>query len=206
MGSVFGKSGVEEAAFEVVRAAGSYEIRKYPPLLVAETFYDNDSNAFRALAGFIFGKNSKQASDPEKIAMTAPVMITNPAKETIAMTAPVMITNPVKENIAMTAPVVIQERKMMFVMPKEFTMENIPKPTDPRVTLHQQPGETLAVLKYSGWAPPAGTQEKQRELEEALKKDNVKLKEGAIPRLAQYNPPWTLPFLRRNEIMLPVEV
>jgi hypothetical protein len=156
---------------------------------------------FRTLAGYIFGKNHvRNGTQVEKIAMTAPVMT-----EKIAMTAPVMT-----EKIAMTAPVMTEKEsssdavKMSFVMPSKYTsVADLPLPDDPAVQLIQVPEQTFAVLTFSGGSIDVET--KSAELLDLIKDDSdVQVVKDAKPTLARYNPPWTLPFLRTNEIFLPV--
>ena len=112
------------------------------------------------------------------------------------------------QSIAMTAPV--QETmggndgEMAFTMPSEYSMEALPNPKDERVSLRHVPERTVAVIVFSGRASDAKAQTKWEELSNALAEAGVRTSGG--PFLNQYNPPWTLPFLRRNEVMVEIDV
>jgi hypothetical protein len=140
------------------------------------------NEGFRLIAGYIFGANKPNA----KIAMTAPVE--QQAKQTIAMTAPV--TQQSRD----------RSWTVRFIMPKSWTMETLPKPTDDRVKLVPLPSKQMVVIRFSGVANDALIATKTSELRQYAA-DN-KLSVRGEPVLAFYNPPWTLPFFRRNEIML----
>ena len=162
---------------------------------------------------YIFGKNqtkanrSDDAKSNEKIAMTVPVTM-EPASEKIAMTVPVtMEPKPgSSEKIAMTAPVTMETQKtspgqwrMYFVMPSQYTLANLPTPTNPEVKLREIPPQKKAVITYTGFNSEEKTQEKAQELRTWLKAK--KIAPTSEPQLARYNPPWSIPFLRRNEVM-----
>jgi hypothetical protein len=182
---------VEEPAFKTVLSDGDFEVRDYPGLIVAEVTVTGEqkeaaSKGFRLLAGYIFGANKRRQS----IAMTAPV-----AQE------------PVSEKIAMTAPVTqIQNAGawiVRFTMPSAYTMEALPEPNDPKVLLRRLPAARLAVLRFSGLASRGDVDAKSIELLTAAKAHQLRAS-GPVT-LAQYNPPWTLWFMRRNEVMIAVE-
>jgi hypothetical protein len=111
------------------------------------------------------------------------------------------------QEIAMTAPV--QETltegpaEMAFTMPASYQWEDLPNPADPNVSLVRVPGRLMAVVRFSGWATAARVEEHQQLLQMALA--NGQVNAVGTPKLNQYNPPWTLPFLRRNEIMLEID-
>ncbi|MDB4426420.1 heme-binding protein, partial [bacterium] len=146
-GSVFGiRSGYEEAAHEVLFDDGKFEVRQYEDALVARTVTTGDlgeagSAAFRRLGGYIFGKNVTRDS----VAMTTPVFqeevetSDEPESESIAMTTPVFQEEPAEGTWVQT-----------FVLPREYTMETLPVPTDPNVELAVLPGLKVAVVRYSG--------------------------------------------------------
>lgn len=119
--------------------------------------------------------------------------------------------------IAMTAPVLSGTSTMQFILPKEFTqISEIPVPNDPNVTIRQIPGRTVAVLTYSGWNNVDLEKVKYQTLSDLLHKDgllndkkNDKTDAGNAPngdsqeapyQVAQYQPPFTLPWFRRNEV------
>ncbi len=185
----------EEPKFESLRKEDNVEIRLYAPLIVAETVVDGDmdsatSQGFRRIASYIFGDNAR-------IAMTAPVVAEPQGKsEKIAMTAPVSIEPQGEDGKRMAG---AQRWRIHFVMPSQYTMATLPKPLDPQVTLREIPARTYAALTYTGFNGENAVQEKTDELLDWLKAQSIET--VGKPQLARYNPPWTLPFLRRNEIL-----
>jgi hypothetical protein len=182
------KRGVEEPAFEVVSRDGEVEVRRYEPTVVAVTLVEGEREAainegFRRLAGYIFGKNRSK----QEIAMTAPVSATR--SEKIAMTAPVSAT-PAGPGIY----------RVTFTMPPGSTLESLPEPEDPRVVLEAVPARDLAAVRFSGWARTAAIEEHTALLVAWAERTGHEL-DGA-PTLAQYDPPFTMPLLRRTEILV----
>lgn len=182
---------VEEPPFTSVLQDGDFEVRDYPPLVVAEVTVtgaqkEAASKGFRLLAGYIFGGNKQQ----QKIAMTAPVD-QQPAGEKIAMTAPVT-------QIADADRWIVR-----FTMPHSYTLDTLPQPDDPQVQLKTLPAQRFAVLRFSGLAAKEDVDAKFAELVAATKARQLRVVGPAT--LAQYSPPWTLWFMRRNEVMLPVD-
>ena len=190
MGSVAIVARVEQAKYTVTAEREGYEVRRYERCVVAETAMptlsmSDRSTAFRAIAGYIFGGNEARQS----IAMTAPV---------------VMNAAPASEKIAMTAPVVMGAGTMQFVMPSQYkTVADLPTPKDPRVTLREQPAVTTAALRFSWYATPERVEEASSALKTLLWRDN--LKATSAPRLASYDPPFSIPFLKRHEILIDIE-
>jgi hypothetical protein len=181
---------IEEPPFAVESKTDEYEIRKYDKVLVAETiveaqFEDAGNQAFRILADFIFGNNRSQT----KISMTAPVT-QQPASEKISMTAPVTQT-------AQSGGFLVQ-----FVMPQQYTLETLPEPVDQRVKIREIPGRRVAVYRYSGSWSEAKYQEELSKFRDALKRDQ--LSASSEPILSRFNSPFSLWFLRRNEIWVEV--
>lgn len=194
---------IEEPKYDVIQTDGSFEIRKYSPILIAETFVDGDmdeasSKGFRLIADFIFGNNQVTDSNASsKIAMTAPVTA-EPVSKKIAMTAPVTAEPQSFESNMQAA----KKWRIHFVMPSQFTLANIPKPKNDAVTLRDVPSKFFVVHSYSGFNSLARIQAKT---DEALEWANRKaLKVLGQPQLSRYDPPWTLPMFRRNEIMVEV--
>ena len=182
----------EEPAFTVAFHEGEFEVRDYPALVVAEVSVsgsrDEASNAgFRLLAGYIFGGNTRRQS----IAMTAPVVQERASGETIAMTAPV--TQSGEEGAWI----------VRFTMPNNYTLETLPTPNDARVRLVPMPAARYAVVRFSGLSRPADVERRTATLREFMARRQ--LRAAAPPSLARYNPPWTLWFMRRNEVWIPVE-
>lgn len=186
---------IEEPKFESLRKADNVEIRRYVPVIVAEAIVDGDMESasgrgFRLIAGYIFGNN-------ERIEMTAPVVVEpQSVSEKIAMTMPVSIEPQIAEDSKMAG---AQRWRVHFVMPSEYTLDTLPKPLNPEVKLRQIPGKTYAALTYSGFNSETKAQERADELLGWLKAHDIKT--IGKPQLARYNPPWTLPMWRRNEIL-----
>ena len=179
---------VEEPAFHLRLRDGAFEVRDYPPLTVAEVTVDGDqtqaaSRGFRLLAGYIFGGNARRQS----IAMTAPVAQI-----------------PSAENVGAAAADTETAGRWVvsFTMPKSYVLETLPEPKDARVRLRRAPPTRVAVLRFSGLAHKEEVQSKAREL--AAWVQRRRLRTVGPVSLAQYDPPWTLWFLRRNEVMIPV--
>ena len=182
---------VEEPAFTTVMKEGKFEVRDYPALIVAEVIVSGRqkeaaNKGFRLLADYIFGGNKRRQS----LAMTAPVA-QQPASEKIAMTAPVTQIQNGETWI------------VRFTMPSEYTLDTLPEPNDAKVQLRRLPPERFAVLQFSGLARPDDVAEKSEALIALTTAKNLRTI-GNVS-LAQYNPPWTLWFMRRNEVMIPVE-
>ena len=186
---------LEKPEYEILYEDGNIEYRLYKPYLVAQTEvsmgnnYNSASNeGFRRLFKYITGSNTSEVD----IAMTAPVQMSmDDSGQEIDMTAPVQQIE--DENFLQVA----------FMLPSKFDMKNAPVPTDERVTIKQIPSRIMAVIRYSGrWT------EKNRSKYEYRLRENLELHAiTAVSRVetAAYNPPFTPPFMRRNEIMLEVE-
>jgi hypothetical protein len=186
----------EQPRYEVLQRYDEFELRRYMPYIVAETtvsgdFDDVGNEAFRILAGYITGKNRSN----ETIAMTAPVSQTpaEDAGEKIAMTAPV--TQTPQENAKDTY-------VFSFMMPSQYTLETLPRPTDPRIRLRQIEGRVMAVRDYSGTWSTRRYRQQEATLLAAVQ--TTGLRPVGPPVFARYNSPFTLWFLRRNEVLLEV--
>ena len=181
----------EEAKYAVLEKDGHFELRQYEPCIVAETLVDGDfdevGNAgFRRLFRYISGDNQTKLP----ISMTAPV--------TQEMRS---------EKISMTAPVTQQKTgndwSIAFVMPAEYRMDTLPIPTDARITLRAIPARLVAVITYSGTWSKSRYEEHKALLDNMMSKR--KLKAAGEYIYARYNPPFTPWFMRRNEVLVPVE-
>lgn len=201
MGMVFGKINVETPNYQVIKTSPDYEIRQYPPSVIAEFTYDpsefkgNKDGGFTVLANYIGALGSPQNKKPEKIAMTAPVITKSTDKsEAIAMTAPVVT----KEN---------ENNKMVtmeFILPSKYRKaEEVPQPLDERVKIREEGEVKYGVVKFSGVASDSVVEEKVGKLKEKLESDGYKVIGDFV--LARYNPPFTLPPFRTNEVMIPIE-
>ncbi len=189
---------IEEPKYEVRTSQAPFELRHYAPTLIAQTLVEGDmdeasNKGFRLIADFIFGNNlAADSEQAAKIAMTAPVTV-EPQSSKIAMTAPVTI-EPQSGSV--------QQWRIHFVMPSQYTLANIPKPKNSAVTLHELPSKYFVVHRYSGFNTVARVQEKTDETLAWAKQQSLKV--VGTPQLSRYDPPWTLPMFRRNEIMVEV--
>ncbi len=188
--SLFGVGSEEQPNYKILAKEDNKEIRQYDSYIIAKTtvagsFKDAQSKGFRILAGYIFGKNKSQ----QKIAMTAPV-VQKSESEKISMTAPVVISP--NENKTWT---------MTFSMPSKFTLETLPVPTDERVKIEKVQGKLVAALTFSGFWNESINAKKSQELTDWMK-GYKEYQFSSAPMFAGYNPPWTLPFLRRNEMLI----
>ena len=189
---------IEEPRYEVSISQAPFELRHYAPTLIAQTIVEGDMDAasnkgFRLIADFIFGNNlAANSEQAAKIAVTAPVTV-EPQSSKIAMTAPVTIEPQLGS---------AQQWRVHFVMPSQYTLANIPKPKNSAVTLDELPSKYFVVHRYSGFNTEARVQEKTDEALAWAKQQSLKV--VGTPQLSRYDPPWTLPMFRRNEIMVEV--
>ena len=176
----------EEPKYEVAAKHEGFEVRTYAPRIVAEVQVKGDAKAassagFRLLADFIFGNNT--------------------AKAEVAMTAPVDRS----QNIAMTAPVDRSKTKdtwtIAFTMPSKYTLKTLPQPNNDRVKIREVPSTRFAVMRFSGNPNEESVQKRMKALE-TLVGDAGYSTAGKPPVYARYDPPWTISFLRRNEVFL----
>jgi len=182
-------SNVEQAKYVVVEQNNNIEIRDYAPMIVAETEVSGTrekaiGEGFRMIADYIFGNNSTT----QKVSMTAPV--TQQGREKIAMTAPVT-----QQGDGNTW-------RVHFVMPASHSMHTLPKPNNPAVKLKEIGAKRYAVIRFSGMAGEDSLKHHTEELSEFI--TARKLKSLSAPTYAFFNPPWTLPFSRRNEVMVEI--
>ena len=193
--SIVGIRTAEEASYHLLAKDDRIEIREYGELVVVETDVDASYEeagriAFKKLFGYISGENGSQS----KIAMTAPVM----SREGRALDG---------EKVAMTSPVIGEKQgqgwRYSFVLPANFTLENAPVPSNPEVKLAVIPRKKVAAIRYSGTWKERAMREKSEQLIDWIQRNG--LERLSTPRSAGYDPPWTLPFLRRNEIMIDVK-
>lgn len=193
--SVFGvRSGYEQPPYEVVEEIGdAIEVRRYGARVAAESRVetaDRDEgmdDAFMLLFDYITGANQTEAS----IAMTAPVETAQTSEE-IAMTVPV-------ESARNDDGILY----MRFFLPAEYNAETAPRPTDPKVSIVALPEQTFATLRFTGLGSESSVTAKKQELLASL--DGTPWRPTAKPVALFYDPPWTIPFLRRNEVAVAVE-
>ncbi|WP_426040505.1 SOUL family heme-binding protein [Brevundimonas sp. TWP2-3-4b1] len=188
------RSGTEEPAYQSVATVGEIDIRLYGERIAAQTEVTGNSDAarnqgFRRLAGYIFGGNAQRAS----IAMTAPVSQAGTGgSQTIAMTAPVAQT-----------PSGVDRWTVQFFMPAAYAMAELPVPNDPTVELVVVPAETYAVVRFSGVGSVRAVETHKAQLLAGLAGSGWTVR--GEPVVWFYDPPWTLPPMRRNEVAIRVE-
>lgn len=183
-------SNVEHPKYTLVSEQDAIEVREYAPIIIAEVQVEGErqeaiNQGFRLLADYIFGNNSVE----QEVAMTAPVQ--QQSHQEIAMTAPVQ-----QQAIG-------DAWRISFVMPSEYTMESLPKPNNDAVALKDIVSKKYAVIQFSGTSSKDNVMRHEKQLERYIAGNNINAL--SLPIYAFYNPPWTLPPLRRNEVMIEVE-
>jgi hypothetical protein len=171
---------VTEPPYTLVKNEPPFEVRDYGVLTVAETFVEGDfdiagSLGFRRVAGYIFGKNQNAKGESEKIAMTAPV----------------------------TMEAQNQRWRMHFVMPQGMVLATLPKPLDASVQLRELPAQRMAAVRFGGMTTAASIERHTQLLKDWLGRNNLAYDDR--PQLARYNDPFTAPWNRRNEILIPLK-
>ncbi|MGY3450811.1 SOUL family heme-binding protein [Bradyrhizobium sp. USDA 4353] len=176
-------SRVEHPKYDIVSRDGDYEIRAYAPMIIARAEVQGArkpaiEEGFRIIGGYIFGANQGKA----KIAMTAPV-------QQQATTPPAAGDETTSDRWSVS-----------FVMPSNWSLDTLPPPADNRIKLTPVPAQRMIALTFSGSYSDGILADKTRELREYAQRKGLTV--SGAPLLAFYNPPWTLPMLRRNEVML----
>ena len=198
----------EEPKYTILSQTDEFELRRYGEQLAAQTWVSGDQNeasrkGFKILADYIFGNNTASNGESRKISMTAPVAMKFEAKQSDTKK------NGASQKIAMTAPVSIKQEhqqqtddkwRVQFTMPSQYTMQTLPKPNNPNIEIVEVPAQTYGVIKFSGLAGAEKVAAKTEELQSWMQAQKLTI--TGTPELARYNPPWTLPFLRRNEVMI----
>ena len=183
---------IEEAKYKAIKKDNNFEIRDYVTHIIAETVVEGNledagSKAFKKLFRYISGENRSR----DKMAMTAPVS-----------------QKPMREKIKMTAPVAQQRDKeswvVSFMMPSTYTIETLPEPEDSKVILRQVPAQRMAAVRYSSFWSEKGYLRNKAELESWIHRMGLTIM--GDPIWARYNPPFMPWFLRRNEILIRVDV
>lgn len=170
----------KEPKFSLVQKSGNFEVRDYPAMLIAEVLVTGamaqaSGKGFRAIADFIFGNNISLDGGSLKIDMTVPVVISKRK----------------------------DDWSFYFVMPSEYSLETLPKPNNSQIKIKNLKNRKCAVLKFSGSVTEEKLNSKTAELISWINSKNLNM--TGVAQLARYNPPWTLPFLRRNEIIIEID-
>ena len=187
------RSGTEEPQYKLVATVGSVQIRQYAPRLTASVTLKGDeiqtrSQGFTRLAHYIFGANTNDTS--------------------ISMTAPVVQAAAKGGKIAMTQPVTQAEQSpgiwtISFFMPAKYTRSNLPKPVDPSIIIGEAEAQTFGVWRFSGIPDAQRVARAAGQLLTALSKSNWQPQDSPVAWF--YDPPWTIPWLRRNEVAVLVK-
>ena len=191
--SVVGVRALEEPIYQTQMQEGNFEIREYASYLVAEVFMEGEDfdeasgDGFRILADYIFGNNLSRSASVQMAGKA------EAASENIAMTAPVQMDQGEQPD----------QWRMAFSLPSKWNLETAPVPNDQRVNLREILPERMVVLQFSGRMGARDLEEKEQELRQWATKQGITVV-GSV-RTARYDPPWTLPFLRKNEVQLRVE-
>lgn len=171
---------VEEPSYRVLLAESPFEHRLYTEFVVAETELTGDfdtasRNGFRRIASYIFGENALATGESKKIAMTAPVTV--------------------EENG--------NGWRLHFVMPATEKINTLPKPKNAEVRLRRIPEHEMVTVRFSGWTTRAAIQQQTEQLTAWAAKKNLRIAGSA--QVARYDDPFTLPWRRRNEILIPID-
>jgi effector-binding domain-containing protein len=167
---------VDSISYTILKKSNNFEIRQYPPLVVASTTSEKGTTAFNLLFNYISGNNKSR----EKISMTAPVFSS--------------------EKIPMTSPVISKGNYMAFSLPSTYSLDTAPSPINPRVNIEFIPKRTLAIIRFSGKTNEARINKYSQKLKGRVKIEQLSTKGPII--LLRYNSPFTPGFLRRNEVAI----
>jgi len=192
--SLLGKKTTEQAPYKLLNKDGSFEIREYPSIILARVKNSGEvkvsqSESFRELFNYISGENISQ----QKISMIAPVLIKQELEKESA-----------SEQISMTAPVLIKNNEMSFVLPSKYSFQSVPKPKSDKIEIAELKGAKRLVYTFSGILNPKNVEKSKSKLFKYIDQKNLKTLPSTLYS-AGYNPPWTLPFLRRNEILIELQ-
>jgi hypothetical protein len=193
--SVVGQSNVDTAPYTLLKSDDTekIEVRNYDSMVLVSTSMSGKkgNSAFKTLFNYIGGDNEGAA----EISMTAPVITDD--KKTVVKGA----------KISMTAPVFMNESAdtalMSFVMPAGFTLETTPKPTNTDVIISELKDYKVAAIQFSGTLSNSNVEKHTAVLKNWIAANGYTAISGALK--AGYNSPFTLPMMRRNEVLIEVE-
>lgn len=187
--------GVKEPAYKVLAKKDGYELRKIQPYLTAHvdvvgSYEEATNKGFKILYSYISGNNNLQ----ECLRLTAPMLHEECKKGA---------------SIPMMAPVIIEDEKLSeshrisFVLPKNYTLATAPQPRDQRIVLEEEAARTIAVYRFTWYPSVKRVEQEKAAFIKMLKRDGLCVRSGIS--LARYNPPFALPFLMHNELIVSVE-
>ena len=183
-------SNVEKPDYKVIQSEQNIEIRQYEPMIIAEVEVDGKRedairDGVRLIADYIFGNNTVE----QNISMTAPVQ--QKENQKIAMTSPV------QQQLAG------KSWQISFVMPSKYNMDSLPVPNNNRVRLKEILTKKFVVIEFSGTNSNENVTKHENQLMNYIEANQINI--IGSPKYAFYNAPWTLPFLRRNEVMIEIK-
>jgi hypothetical protein len=192
---------LEEPRFDILKKAAAFELRSYQPMVIAEVVVQGDviaagKEGSRLVKDYIFGEGAQEAAAAEQ-----------KKRESISMTVPVTMEQ-TPEKISMTVPVTMESAagsgyRLHFVMPSKYTLQTLPKPADPRVSLREVPAQKVAAIRFSKFTTEATIAEQTALLQTWITQQG--LQAIGKPQFARYDPPFVPPLLRRSEILIAVE-
>jgi len=192
---------LEQPAFEILKKTSEFELRSYQPMVIAEVVVQGDviaagKEGSRLVKDYIFREGANEPVDAgknsgEKISMTVPVTMEK-TPEKISMTVPITMESAAGSGY-----------RLHFVMPSKYTMQTLPTPADPRVTLRELPAQKVAARRFSKFTSEATIAEQTTLLQDWIAQQG--LKAVGKPQFARYDPPFVPPLLRRSEILIVVE-
>lgn len=190
--SLLTERGVNEPSYRTERKADGYEVRFYESYLLAEAHIAPGTEeplrkGFKMLFEYIGGANKGS----RKISMTAPVLQEGISAEKIPMTKPVLRRNGEKGSV------------VAFVLPAGYSLQTAPLPENPDIHMREIASRRVAVIRFSGYANDEVIDNQTKRLISLLERDGLRPKGNIMA--AYYNPPWTPPFMRRNEVMVDLE-
>ncbi|MBL8225440.1 MAG: heme-binding protein [Chromatiales bacterium] len=207
----------DKPRYEVLARAGAIEVRRYAPIIVAETFVEGElgpagSEGYRRLLSYISGYNRarREIDCPGRLLKAEtgnrPAAASPPTAFVPAATTPAAAGTPAGESIPMTAPMGQRPEGagywVSFVMPSTLSLVTLPQPSHPQIRLRELAARTVAVIRFRGWWRPRTVKRYRQELEQWMR--GAALKAAGEPVYARYNPPYVPPFMRRNEILMPL--
>tara|TARA_Y100001970_G_scaffold291262_1_gene427750 strand:+ start:1367 stop:1978 length:612 start_codon:yes stop_codon:yes gene_type:complete len=182
-------SNVEKPDYKVVQSKQNIEIRQYEPMIIAELEVEGNREdaireGFSVLADYIFGNNTAK----KNISMTAPVEQKGNKK--------ISITTPVQQQLK------DKSWRISFVMPSKFNIDSLPIPNNNRIRLKEVLAKKFVVIEFSGTNSNENIIEHENQLMIYIAANHLKI--IGSPKYAFYDAPWTLPILRRNEVMIEI--
>jgi hypothetical protein len=183
---VYSSTQAESVPYERLQTLDGVELREYPEAVLVETTAPDQRTAFRRLFSYISGENR----DEESVSMTAPVETQQ--GESVSMTSPVR--SETQEGA--------DEVRMAFYLPSEYGPETAPEPTEPSVRLLTESPKTVAVNRFSWYAPGWRVERRTRKLRSTLEDNGIET--AGDPYVLRYNDPFTPPFMRRNEVAVEI--